>query len=193
MQAWFNFFTLLIATFLTLFCYVRSVQPAALCCRMGPRAYRLCGWYRVLAGVFMGCAAVCYVVYVVYPLPLPLPLTFAWPWWVSAVIALLLAVPSFWLMALGVRDAGPETLFPHPEHDLYEGIYRKVRHPQAIGELALWWAIAFLLNSPFLVLYSFIWIPIFVRMCQAEEADLLLRYGERYAAYQIQTGFWWPK
>lgn len=191
MEAWFNFFALLGFTFLTLIFYVRSVQPAALCRQMGGRAYSLCGWYRLLASVFMGCAAVCYIVTVIYPLPLPQ--TFPWSWGWSAVMATVLAVPSLVLMARGVRDAGPETLFPHPEHDLYEGIYQKVRHPQAIGELALWWVIAFLLNSPFLVLYSFIWVPIFVRMCVAEEEDLLLRYGERYAAYQAQTGFWWPR
>jgi protein-S-isoprenylcysteine O-methyltransferase Ste14 len=59
--------------------------------------------------------------------------------------------------------------------------------------MPIWWVIAFLLHSPFLVVYSFVWIPIFIAMCKAEERDLLVRYGEPYAEYQKQTGFMLPK
>jgi protein-S-isoprenylcysteine O-methyltransferase Ste14 len=68
-----------------------------------------------------------------------------------------------------------------------------MRHPQAVGEVFLWWVMAFLANSPFLVIFSFVYIPIFVMMCWAEEQDLLLRYGEEYAAYCRRTGAFWPK
>jgi hypothetical protein len=34
--------------------------------------------------------AVNYILYHWFPLPLPLPRTFSWPWWVSAVIAVLI-------------------------------------------------------------------------------------------------------
>ena len=44
--------------------------------------------------------------------------------------------------------------------------------------------IAFLLHSPFLVLFSAIWIPVFVLMCRAEERDLLIRYGSAYEEYR---------
>ncbi len=59
-----------------------------------------------------------------------------------------------------------------------------------------WWislAIAFLLHSPFLVLFSFIYFPIFIVICYAEEQDLLLRYGDAYAEYCKRTGAFWPK
>jgi methanethiol S-methyltransferase len=39
---------------------------------------------------------------------------------------------------------------------MYHGIYRRIRHPQAAGEVWFWWVFAFLLNSPFLALFSFI-------------------------------------
>ena len=59
--------------------------------------------------------------------------------------------------------------------------------------MPFWWVLAFLLNSPFLVLYSFVWIPVFLVMCWAEERDLVIRYGEAYRRYQMRTGFLVPK
>ena len=133
------------------------------------------------------------VVNVFYPLPVPLARTFLWPWWVSALISILIAIPSGYLFVQGMRDAGEETMVPKKEHTLYGGIYGKIRHPKAVGELLIWWVIAFLLHSPFLVLYSFVWVPVFTIMCWAEERDLLIRYGKAYEEYQNRTGFLIPK
>jgi protein-S-isoprenylcysteine O-methyltransferase Ste14 len=133
------------------------------------------------------------VVYVFYPPPIPLAQTFPWARWVSTLIAVLIAIPSGYLWFRGMRDAGEETMLVRKEHTPYGGIYEKIRHPQAIGELPFWWVIAFLLNSPFLVLYSFVWIPVFVLMCWAEERDLLIRYGQAYAEYRGRTGFLLPR
>ena len=72
---------------------------------------------------------------------------------------------------------------------MYGGIYEKMRHPQAVGEVTLWWLIALLLNSPFLALYSFVFIPIFYLMCLAEERDLIIRYGQDYIDYKERVGF----
>jgi protein-S-isoprenylcysteine O-methyltransferase Ste14 len=90
-------------------------------------------------------------------------------------------------------DAGRESLEPKPEHTLYEGIYRRMRHPQALGEMPAFWVIAFALHSPFLVLWSFIYIPVFVLMCKAEEVDLLLRFGEEYEVYRRRVGIFGRK
>ena len=96
-------------------------------------------------------------------------------------------------MLFGIRAAGKETLEPMKEHTLYGGIYETVRHPQAIGESVLWFPFALWLNSPFLVLYSFVWIPIFYIMCLAEERDLIIRYGQPYLEYRDRVGFLIPK
>lgn len=93
----------------------------------------------------------------------------------------------------GMKDAGEEAITPKAEHTMYGGIYEKIRHPQAAGEVFLWWVIAFLLHSPFLALFSFVYIPIFLIMCWAEEHDLLLRYGEAYAEYCRNTGAFIPR
>ena len=96
-------------------------------------------------------------------------------------------------MLRGVKDAGAETMRPDPEHTLYGGIYERIRHPQAVGELSLWWVLAFLVHSPFLVLFSFVYVPVWYYFCVAEERDLVIRYGAAYDDYRRRTGFWLPK
>ena len=193
MIAWINLAVLVVSAMLFLTFYVRSAGPAALEKRIGERAYATCTRYRIIASAFEAVAVVCYVVYFFYPLPVPLPRVFPWPWWISALIALLIAVPSGYLMWRGLKDAGEESLFVKKEHTMYGGIYKRIRHPQAAGELPFWWVFAFLLHSPFLAVFSFIWVPIFVIICWAEERDLLVRYGEEYEAYRARTGAVWPK
>lgn len=138
-------------------------------------------------------AAVNYILYYRFPLQLPLPQTFPWSWWVSAIIALFIAILSLFLMIRGARDAGEETMTPKREHTMYRSIYTKIRHPQAVGEIPLWWVLAFLAHSPFLVLFSFVYVPVWYYMCVAEERDLLIRYGAAYEEYRNKTGFWFPK
>lgn len=193
MIAWINFAALIVSTALTLGFYIRSAEPAALERRIGEAAYRKCAQYRLVASVFMGIATLNYVIYAVYPLPVPLPRAFPWPWWVSALIAVVIAIPSGYLLCRGMKDAGEETMRPKKEHALYGGVYQRIRHSQAIGELPFWWVFAFLCHSPFLMLYSFAWVPIFACMCWVEERDLLIRYGETYAEYRNRTGFLIPK
>lgn len=193
MIAWLNLALLLLASLLFLYYYVRSVSPAGRARIIGPRAYADAGRDRIIAGAFEGLTAVGYGIYFFYPLPVPLPRTFPWPWPVSILIALLITLPACALMIVGIRDAGEEAMRPKPEHQMYGGIYRRIRHPQAAGEVWLWWAFAFLLNSPFLALFSFIYVPIFLVMCWAEEQDLLLRYGDAYAEYCRQTGAFLPR
>lgn len=193
MIAWINLAVLIVSTLLTLHFYVKSAGPAALEKKIGPKAYQKCTRYRLVASLMMTLASLSYIAYFFFPLPLPLPATFPWPWWISALIAAAIAIPAGYLFWQGVKDAGEETMIVKKEHTLYGGIYEKMRHPQAAGELPFWWVIAFLLHSPFLVLYSFVWIPIFLAMCLAEERDLIIRYGQAYEEYRQHTGFWIPR
>ena len=193
MIAWINFAILVLSTLLFLYFYVRSAGPAALEARIGPRAYPLCTRYRFAAFAFMCVATANYVMYFFYPLPVPIPRTFPWAWWVSALIALAIAVPSGYLFFRGIKDAGEETMIVRQDHSLYGGIYEKIRHPQAGGELPFWWVLAFLLHSPFLAIYSLVWIPIFVAISLAEERDLVIRHGEAYEEYRERTGLLLPK
>jgi protein-S-isoprenylcysteine O-methyltransferase Ste14 len=191
--AWINFASLLLAALLFLYFYVKSVSSAALEKKIGEVAYAKCTQYRIIASAFETIAAANYIVYFFYPLPLQLPQTFTWEWWISIIISIVIAIPGGYLWWRGTRDAGKETIVPSKEHTLYGGIYQKIRHPQAAGEVTYWWVLAFILNSPFLAIFSFIWIPIFYIMCWAEERDLVIRYGEKYLEYRRNTGFLIPK
>jgi len=191
--AWVNLGVLIVSAILFLYFYVRSVSPATLEKRIGEVAYAKCKRYRQLAIAFEFLAVANYVAYYFYPLAIPIPQSFPWDYWISIVIAVVIGLPSSYLMYKGIKDAGGESIAPKKEQALYGGIYRKVRHPQATGEVVLWWVVAFLLDSPFLAILSLIWVPIFYVMCLAEEKDLVVRYGEAYLKYQRKTGFLIPK
>lgn len=191
-MAWINMLVLVVSILLFLYFYVASVSPAALEKKIGENAYRRATQYRVAASVFMVCAVAAYVVSYFYPLPV-LPPTFPWNWQVSVLTAVVIAVVGGSVWVKGMKDAGEETMVVKKEHTLYRGIYTKIRHPQAVGEITYWWVIAFLLHSPFLVLFSFVWIPVFYIMCLAEEKDLVIRYGEKYLEYKKNTGAIIPK
>jgi protein-S-isoprenylcysteine O-methyltransferase Ste14 len=193
MIAWINFFILLLASIFLLFFYMRSARPAGREQFIGPRAYRLCFYDRLVAGLLEFIITVNFAIYYFFPLPTPLPEKFPWSWWISLVIALVIGIPATTLMLVGIHYAGEETMRPKKEHVMYAGIYSKLRHPQAVGEAFLFPVITLLLNSPFLTLFSLIYFPIIAMMCYAEEQDLLLRYGQAYADYCRNTGAFWPK
>ena len=193
MIAWVNFVVLIIAALLFLKFYVKSVSPAELEKKLGEVAYAKCTRYRVIASTFEMVAVANYIIYFFYPLPVTLPRTFPWDYWISIIIAIVIVIPGGYLMWRGMKDAGEETIATKKEHTLYGGIYEKMRHPQATGEVSLWWVGAFILNSPFLAIFSLIWVPIFYVFCWAEEKDLVIRYGEGYLEYRRNTGFLIPK
>jgi len=193
MISWINFTAMLVSAFLFSYFYIKSVGPAALEKKIGKTAYSKCGRYRIIASAFEIIIIINYIVYFFYPLPGTIPRVFPWSWWISALAAALIAAPAGYLFVKGLKDAGRESIIPEKKHSLYSGIYKKIRHPQAAGELAFWWVIAFLLNSPFLAVFSIIWIPVFYLFCWAEEKDLIIRYGNSYLEYSENTGFIIPK
>lgn len=173
------------------YCYIMSVRPAALEKEIGIRAWALSARYRQASGIFMGINFLCYPAYYLFPLP-GLPQYFPWDYPVSILLAAIIGIPSGYLMFRAVYDAGEEALIPKKEHRMYGGIYRKVRHPMAMGELQFVWVISLLFNSPVLMILSVLWVPIFYLMCVYEEKDLVLRFGERYVEYMNTTGRFIP-
>jgi protein-S-isoprenylcysteine O-methyltransferase Ste14 len=191
---WLNFAVLVISSAAFSVLYVLSVRPAQLERRIGERAYRRCARYRRISSLPMGIASVNYVLYHWYPLPIdPLPARFPWPYWVSVGVAAVIGIPAMILFAQGMRDAGEETLTPDKSHKLYGGIYQKIRHPQALGEAPIWIVMALLINSPFLIAFSLLYLGVWYWWCIEEERDLLLRYGQSYADYRESTGMFLPR
>jgi protein-S-isoprenylcysteine O-methyltransferase Ste14 len=193
MFAWINLGVLVSSTILTTLFYIASTRVTALVQKMGDRGYRAATAYRIVSSFFMTLAGANYILYLFFPLPLPPLNRFPWPYWVSAVIATVLALPSLYLWVRGMIDAGKGSIIVPKKFKPYGGIYKKIRHPQTIGELVLWWVMALFLNSPFLALYSLVWIPAFIWFSLAEERDLILRHGDYYRQLKKQTGFFLPK
>jgi protein-S-isoprenylcysteine O-methyltransferase Ste14 len=173
--------------------YIKSVSPAALEQEVGEVAYERSAKNRKIATAAYYLMFLNYVIYYFYPLSTPLPGFFPWNYWFTAVIATALFLPSMYLMYIGARDAGEETLIPKKEHTLYGGIYEKVRHPQALGEVWLGLIIALYLNSPLLAAVSLVFFPTFYYFCIVEERDLVIRYGQEYIDYRERTGMFFPK
>lgn len=197
--AWINVSILVLSSILFTIYYVKSVQPAALEQRMGSEAYQKCAHYRFLSGLFMFVASGNFLVYYFYPLAWihnddhqylwSIPQKFLWPYYVSVLLATMIAVPCGLLFWLGMNEAGEETMTPKKEHKLYGGIYNHMRHPQAAGEGPLWIVMALLEHSPVLTLLScLVYGPIWYYFCVAEERDLVLRYGSTYEEYQKHVG-----
>ena len=193
MIAWMNLAVLVFASLFFLYTYALSVSPAALEKVIGPQSYRKCGQYRVIAMVLETVTAICYIVYRFYPVSPPLPEHFPWDWWISALLAALIGLPTLALMFMGMKDAGSEAAFPQKKQEMFSGIYKRIRHPQAAGEVFGWLWIALLLDSPFLAVFSLVYFPIFLAVCHAEEQDLLMRFGKSYADYMRRTGAFIPK
>jgi protein-S-isoprenylcysteine O-methyltransferase Ste14 len=168
--------------------YKVSVSPAQLEKEIGEKAWEKCARYRMIMGILEGVTVVNYIAYFFFPLDIGLPLTLPWDYWISVLLAVAIAIPGSYLMYRGMKDAGKETIAPQKETTLYGGIYQQLRHPQALGEGFMWFPFALLLNSPFLVLYSFVFPPMMYLFCIFEERDLLIRFGSDYAQYKERVG-----
>jgi len=190
---WLNLLLLFVSTISSLYFYLKSVQPAKLEQEIGEIAYEKCERYRIYATIPFCIFFISYVIYVFYPLPLPIPNELPWDYSISVAAAIIIAIPSFALMGIGVRAAGEETVRPKKEHEMYGGIYNKIRHPQSLGEVWVGHILALILNRTFLLLFAFIWFPVFYYMVVVEERDLILRYGEPYIEYREKVGMFFPK
>jgi protein-S-isoprenylcysteine O-methyltransferase Ste14 len=166
--------------------YIYSVFPAHLERRMGADAFRRCGRFRKASFTFLFLFAICEVVTIFLPMDFPLPhrLFPGWYWLLSAAIGVLLMLPATMILRAAQRAAKSESFAPSQRSTMYGGIYQRIRHPQMVGDLLYWFALAFLLNSPVLLLVNLLWIPINLVMAFAEELDLMLRFGEGYVAYR---------
>ncbi|MFW9773800.1 MAG: methyltransferase family protein [Candidatus Heimdallarchaeota archaeon] len=148
---------------------------------------------RIIAGIFEFMVVINLILWIWFPVPL-----INWKVHSNIVIGLIIgiviSIPCLALMLKGMKDAGSETLEPSKKTELYGGIYQYIRHPQSIGEFPLFVAIAFMVNSWFLVILMIIYILIYIPiMIFYEEKDLVSRFGEIYREYQKRTGILFPK
>jgi protein-S-isoprenylcysteine O-methyltransferase Ste14 len=171
--------------------YIISVQPASLALRIGERAYPLCGRVRMAAMVFEMLTLGGYMLFIFGD---------TWNYQIVEHNALLIQVPggiialiTLGFMVYSTIIAGREAAAPRRESTLYGGIYHYMRHPQTLGEMLSWFGIAMVLNSLPLLLYSIIWIPLFISYTVLEDNDLAVRFGKDYIEYARKVGIFWRK
>jgi len=134
-----------------------------------------------------------YLLYKAFPAFKFIPAEFLWNRWFSLSAAIIIGLPAAVVWIRGMIDAGPENIAVKDRQASARGIYQRIRHPQALGKMALPLVVALILNSPFLVLFSLLWIPAFYLLCRIEEKALELQLGQEYRHYKGATGFFVPR
>lgn len=190
---WINFGSLLLSFFLFSYFYTLSIQPVKREQRKGDRAWSQCMKLRVVASFFELMIVINLILWIWFPIPLV-----NWKlhtnYIIGILIGILITIPCLIILLKGMRDAGQETIQPSKETPMYGGIYNYIRHPQSLGEFPLFIAIAFIVNSWFLIILMSVYVIIYVPiMIYYEEQDLIKRFGEKYRQYQKRTGALFPR
>ncbi len=190
---WINFGSLLLSLFLFSYLYSLSIQPVKREQRKGKLAWKQCMRLRLTAGFFELIIVMNLILWILFPIPL-INWQISNNYLIGILIGILITIPCLVIMIKGMRDAGQETIQPSQDTQMYGGIYNHIRHPQSLGEFPLFIAIAFMVNSWFLIIlmsaYVVLYVPI---MIHYEEQDLIRRFGEKYREYQKRTGALFPR
>ena len=171
--------------------YMISLQPKGLSMRIGDSAYRICGIVRMISMVFEILVIVGYIIFALGSEGNRPIVTHGVLGMRIAGVVVTVAVLTF--MFIGVFAAGKEAALPDKDTELYQGIYQTMRHPQTLGEILSWFGIAMMLNSLTLLLYSLLFVPMFISFTIIEDNDLVLRFGDSYLAYMKRVGIFWRR
>ena len=193
MIEWFNFYILFISTLLFSYFYTLSIQPVKRVEKRGERAWKECMMLRSLSIGFEIIKIINMVLWTWFPIP-----SLNWKIFsnnsIGVFLGVIISVPCTFILLMGVKNTGFETILPSKETLMNRGIYKYIRHPQSTGEFPLFIALAFAINSWFLVIvmaaHMIIYLPI---MIYFEEKDLIRRFGDNYREYQKRTGAIFPK
>ena len=171
--------------------YMISLQPKAYSNRIGEKAYFICGFIRMISMIFELCIVVGYIIFALRSeYNTSIVNTGILEIRIAGIIFTVLVLA---FMFVGVFAAGKEAAIPNQKTTLYQGIYKFMRHPQTLGEILSWFGIALILNSLTLLIYSVIFIPMFVSFTIIEDNDLALRFGNEYIEYSKRVGIFWKK
>ena len=77
---------LVLSTALMALFYIKSVSPARLEIKIGEKAYKKCGLYRVIASIFELIVLITYFFYFYFPLPILIPQFFFWEYYISVIL-----------------------------------------------------------------------------------------------------------
>lgn len=172
-----------------LFAYLTtlSVMPVSREEERGEKAWAECARLRSISFLFAGIMVLNAILWIWFPIPdlswvlTPDPLF-------GILLGIIIAVPCLVILRVAMRDAGKEMHAPQKGIQLHGGIYKKIRHPGAVGEMPLYVVVALFVNSLFLTAWMMIFILIFTPIhIYYEEKDLLKRFGDVYIEYRRTT------
>ena len=178
----------------TLF-YIFSVSPAQLEKKIGEKSYKICALLRKISFAGMGLCTVSEVLYFFFPFNMGIQeriINGTTGWIISVIIGLLFVIFAT-VIINKVSKVAKDSFVPKKENEMFDGIYEKIRHPQAIADVTYWFAFAFLLNSLFLLLIAILWIPLNFIIVLFEEKDLKVRFGSAYIEYMKRTRRFIPR
>ncbi len=175
--------------------YILSVGPAHMEKRIGERAWQRCAVLRKIsfAGMFLGFGAE--ILYAFFPLEIGLPRNIipgTMGWIICVGLGILFTVGGS-LLIKAVSTVATDSYVPRKENQMFGGIYDRIRHPQAIADVAYWLGLAFFLNSLFILLVTLLWIPLNFMIALFEERDLKLRFGQAYRDYMMRVPRFIPR
>ena len=160
---------------------------------IGEKAWNQCAQLRSISFLFASVMVINTILWIWFPLPELAWLLHPNPF-VGIIIGIIIGVPCLYIMMIALRDAGEEMHTPLKETQLHGGIYERIRHPGALGEMPLYVVIALFTNSLFIILWMTAFIILFTPIhVHFEEKDLLKRFGEEYAEYKKNTPAFIPK
>lgn len=193
MIEWINLISLIISIFIFCYFYTLSVIPKQREQKKGTKAWKECAQFRTIAGGLEFLISMNIILWIWFPLS-NLNWKIHYNPLAGAIICIIIVIPGTILMLKGMKDAGSETYKPSDKTKMYGGIYKHIRHPQSLGEFPLFIALAFFVNSWFLVIIQTLFVVIYVPvMIHYEEKDLVRRFGESYKKYQKETGALFPR
>jgi methanethiol S-methyltransferase len=188
-----NFASLLIASILSFYFYIRSVTPLTLQKKIGDKAWKISNRYRILADTFWTILIVNLILWIWFPLNyINYPITDNYL--ILLIVSLILMVPFIIITIKAFQDAGTETVKASEKTEMYGGIYNYIRHPQMLGATPIILLICCLLNSlTLLIIFIILMLIIVPIVIYYEEKDLILRFGDSYLEYRKKTGAIIPK
>lgn len=191
--AWINFIFYNISGLMIIYLTILGIMPATREEKRGDKAWGECARYRNICEIFEVIMIINIILWIWFPIH-ELNFIVHENLFIGIIIALIIGIPSLVIMIKGVKEAGDETLKPSKETVMFSGIYQYIRHPQYLGWFSILIAIAFGINSLFLVLWSlFTSILILSIIIHFEEKDLVKRFGNAYIEYQHKTGALIPR
>ena len=189
---WLNFISLHVCAILFAYLTTLSVMPVTREEERGEQAWDECATLRNISFVFAGIMILNTIFWFWFPVS-----ELAWvlnpdPLF-GIIIGAIIGIPCIAILRVAMRDAGEEMGAPQKGISMHGGIYKRIRHPGALGEMPLYIVVALIVNSLFLTIWMTAFVFLFTPMhIYYEEKDLLKRFGEDYAEYRRTTPALFP-